>query len=160
MAAVTVHSDSGAQENEIWHSFQCFCICLPWNDGADAMALFFEYWVLRQHDHSPLSPSSRCSYSSLLSAIKVVSFAYLRLLIFLLAILIPACESSGPAFYIMYSAYKLNKQIIYSLDVLLSQFWTRVLFLCPVLTIASCPTYRFIRRQIRWSGISIPLRIF
>ena len=32
--------------------------------------------------------------SSLLSAIKVVSSAYLRLLIFLLGILIPACASS------------------------------------------------------------------
>ena len=37
--------------------------------------------------------------------------AYLRLLIFLLAILIPACVSSSPAFLMMYSAYKLNKQV-------------------------------------------------
>ena len=28
----------------------------------------------------------------------------------LLEILIPACDSSSPAFYMMYSAYKLNKQ--------------------------------------------------
>ena len=48
--------------------------------------------------------------SSLLSAIRVVSSAYLRLLIFLLAILIPACASSSPAFHRMYSAYKLNNQ--------------------------------------------------
>ena len=40
----------------------------------------------------------------------MVSSAYLRLLIFLLAILIPACVSSRPAFLMMYSAYKLNKQ--------------------------------------------------
>ena len=39
-----------------------------------------------------------------------MSPAYLRLLIFLLAILIPACVSSSPAFLMMYSAYKLNKQ--------------------------------------------------
>ena len=31
-------------------------------------------------------------------------------LIFLPAILIPACASSSPAFLMMYSAYKLNKQ--------------------------------------------------
>jgi len=49
------------------------------------------------------------SFSSL-SAIRVVSSAYLRLLIFLPAILIPACVSSSLAFYMMYSAYKLNKQ--------------------------------------------------
>ena len=36
--------------------------------------------------------------------------AYLRLLIFLPAILIPACASSSPAFHIMYSAYRLHKQ--------------------------------------------------
>ena len=36
--------------------------------------------------------------------------AYLRLLLFLPAILIPACASSSPAYHMMYSAYKLNKQ--------------------------------------------------
>ena len=39
----------------------------------------------------------------------VVSSAYLRLFIFLPAILIPAYDSSNPAFLMMYSAYKLNK---------------------------------------------------
>src|SRR5574338_659329 len=48
--------------------------------------------------------------SSSLSAIRVVSSAYLRLLIFLPAILIPACVSSSPVFLMMYSAYKLNKK--------------------------------------------------
>ena len=48
--------------------------------------------------------------SSSLSAIRVVSSAYLRLLLFLLAILIPVCASSSPVFCMMHSAYKLNKQ--------------------------------------------------
>ena len=43
--------------------------------------------------------------SSSLSAIRVVLSAYLRLFIFLLAILIPAC-AHHPAFCMMYSAYK------------------------------------------------------
>ena len=47
---------------------------------------------------------------SLFSAIRVVSSAYLRLLIFLIVILIPACSSFSLAFRMMYSAYKLNKQ--------------------------------------------------
>ena len=47
---------------------------------------------------------------SSLSAIRVVSSAYLRLLRFLPEILILACASSSPAFLIMYSAYKLKKQ--------------------------------------------------
>ena len=48
--------------------------------------------------------------SSSLSAIRVVTSAYLRLLIFLPAILIPACASFSGAFCMMYSAHKLNKQ--------------------------------------------------
>ena len=48
--------------------------------------------------------------SSLLSAIRVVSSAYLRLLIFLPAILILAYASSSLTFRMMYSAFKLNKQ--------------------------------------------------
>ena len=48
--------------------------------------------------------------SYLLSAIRVVSSAFLKLLISLPAILIPACTSSSLEFHIMYSAYKLNKQ--------------------------------------------------
>ena len=41
---------------------------------------------------------------------KIMASAYLRLLIFLLAILIPDCASSILEFCKMYSAYKLNKQ--------------------------------------------------
>ena len=49
------------------------------------------------------------SFSSL-SVIRVVSSAYLRLLIFLPAMLIPASASSSPPFLMMYSACKLSKQ--------------------------------------------------
>ena len=48
--------------------------------------------------------------SSSLSAIRVGSSAYLRLLISLLEILTPACASSSPAVHKIYSTYKLNKQ--------------------------------------------------
>ena len=47
--------------------------------------------------------------SSSLYTIRVVSSAYPRLL-FLPAVLIPACDWSSLAFCKMYSAYKLNKQ--------------------------------------------------
>ena len=57
--------------------------------------------------------------SSLLSAIRVVSSAYLRLiLIFFLAILILARASFSPAFLLMYSAYKLNTALMYSFSYL------------------------------------------
>ena len=49
-------------------------------------------------------------FSSSLSAIRVVSSSYLRLLIFLPAVLILVCSSSSLAFRMMYSACKLNKQ--------------------------------------------------
>ena len=49
--------------------------------------------------------------SYLLSVIRLVSSAYLRLLIFLLLVLIQAsCDSSSLVFPMMYSSYKLNKQ--------------------------------------------------
>ena len=47
---------------------------------------------------------------TLLLATRVLSSAYRRLLIFLAAILISACASSSPAYLMMYSACKLNKQ--------------------------------------------------
>ena len=31
--------------------------------------------------------------------------------------------------------------------------WNQSVVPCPVLTVASCPAYRFLRRQVRWSGI-------
>ena len=49
---------------------------------------------------------------------------------------------------------------IYGLDILLSQFWTSLFVSCLVLTVVSLPAYRFLRRQIRWSGIPISFRIF
>ena len=66
--------------------------------------------------------------SSSLSAIRVVSSAYLRSLIFLPAILILAYDLSSPTFHMMYSAYKLNKQAIYRFDKLLFLFGTSLLF--------------------------------
>ena len=60
---------------------------------------------------------------------RVVLSAYLRLLIFLLAILIPACASSSLAFLMMFSAYKFYKQgNNIQLEVLLFQFGTSLLF--------------------------------
>ena len=76
--------------------------------GSDAMILVF--WMLSFKPTFSLSFIKRLFSSSSLSAIRVVSSAYLRLLIFILAILIPACASSSPACLMMCSAYKLNKQ--------------------------------------------------
>ena len=46
MAAVTIHSDSGAQENKICHCLHFFpAICCE-EMGLDVMILVFECWVL------------------------------------------------------------------------------------------------------------------
>ena len=84
MAAVAICSDLGAQENKVCHCFHCFPIYLPWSDE------------IRCHDLSFLNVEFEASFftllytfikrffsSSLLSAIIMVSSAYLRLLIFL-----------------------------------------------------------------------------
>ena len=79
---------------------------------------------------------------------------------FLPAIL-PAWASSSPAFRMMYSAYKLNKQGD-NIPPWCTPFsvWNQFVVPCPVLTVASWPTYRFHRRQVRWSGVPISWRIF
>ena len=79
--------------------------------GPDAMILVFEMLSLKPtFSLSSFTFIKRLFSSSSLFAIRVVSSAYLRLLIFLLAILIPACASSSQGFLTMYSAYKLSKQ--------------------------------------------------
>ena len=66
---------------------------LPWSKGTGYHDLsFFECWVLIQLFLSPLHIIKKLFSSPLLSAIRVVSSAYLSLLIFLLAILILAWE--------------------------------------------------------------------
>ena len=110
MAAVTICSDFGAPKNKVWHCFH-FCPISHEVMGPDAMVFIF--WMLSFKPTFSLYSFTfikRLFGSSSLSAIRVVLSAYLRLLIFLPAILIPACVSSRPAFLMMYSAYKLNKQ--------------------------------------------------
>ena len=131
---------------------------------------FFECWVPSQLFHSSFTFIKRLFSFSSLSAVRVVSLAYLRFWYFqkilsenyqilseniwyFPAVLILACALSSPAFHMMYSACKLNKQG----DNI--QSWSTPFVPCLVLT-ASWPAYRFLRRQVRWSSIPISLRIF
>ena len=73
--------------------------------GLDAMIFVFSKLSFKPAlSLSSFTYSKRLFSSSLLSAIRVVTTVYLRLLIFLQAILIPACASSSPVFLMMYSA--------------------------------------------------------
>ena len=70
-------------------------------------AIIFVFWMLSFKPTFSLSSFTfikQLFCSSSLSTIRVMSPAYLRLLVFLPAILLPACASSSPAFRMMYSA--------------------------------------------------------
>ena len=117
------------------------------------VAMILVFWMLGFKPTFSLSSFTfikKLFISSLISAIRVVSFAYLRLLIFLPAILIPACASSSLAFLMVYSAYKLNKEGN-NIHPWCTPFliWNHFIVLCLVLTVASWPAYRFLRRQVR-----------
>ena len=162
MAAVTICSDFGAPPkwSQLFFALFPHLFAMKWWDRMP-WSLFFGCWFLNQLFHSPLSLSLRGSVVPLFSTIRVVSSAYLRLFISLLAILIPAYASSSLAFHMMSSAYKLNKQgdnvqpWCTPLPI-----WNQSIVQCPVLTVASWPAYRFLKRQVRWSDIPISWRIF
>ena len=129
--------------------------------GPDAMIFVFwmlsfktTFFTLLFHFHW------KAFSSSSLSAIRVVSSAYLRLLIFLMAILIPACVSFSPAFLMMYSAYKLNKQAD-NIQPWRTPFSYLEPVCCPMSSSNCCfLIYRFLKRQVKWSGIPMSFRIF
>ena len=143
--------------------------------GPDAMILVF--WMLSFKPTFSLSSfpfikrlfsSSSLSVKTHTHNIMVVSSAYLRLLIFLLAILIPAYASSSLAFLMMCSAYKLNKQgdNIQPWCTPLP-IWNQSVVPCPVLTVAFWPVYRFLKiiqvllnNKTRYSYIYLLLKIF
>ena len=125
---------------------------MPWS-------LFFEYWVYECW--AAFSLSSFTFIKKLFSSSSLSAIGWCRLHIwgywyFSPAVLIPAFTSSSPAFLMMYTAYKLNKQGD-NIQPWPAPFliWNQSVVPCPVLTVASWPAYKFLRRQVRWSGIPI-----
>ena len=164
MAVLTIYSDFGAKKiKSVTVSIVSPSICC--HEVMELDAIIFIFWMLSfksGFSFSSFTFLKRLFTSSSLSAIRVVSSTYLRLLIFLPVILIPVCASSSPAFHMMCSAYKLNKQ---GDNIQLWQYtpfpiWNQSIVPCPVLTVASWPAYSFLRRQVRWFGIYISWRIF
>ena len=79
MAAITICSDLGSPKNKVC---QCFPIYLPWSDGTECHDLsFLIVELLSQLFHS--FTSIKRLFSSSLSVIRVVSSAYLLLLLLL-----------------------------------------------------------------------------
>ena len=109
MAPVTIHSDFGDQENKVCHCFHCFPIYLPlkWWDQMP-WSSFFEYWVLSQLFHCPLSPSSRGSSVPLHSlsfySMRRQKDIETRFIVFKIAPQHPAL-AHGRIFILLYSTY-------------------------------------------------------
>ena len=153
MAAVTIHSDFGAQENKICDCFHFFTFSLPWSDGMGCHDLGFfnaefkaRFFTLLFHPHQEGETKLKrslvplhflqlywyylhiwgCWYFSLQFFFNLKLFFNWRIIalqnfivcqispwinhISLLAILIPACDSSNLEFHIRYTANKLLKQ--------------------------------------------------
>ena len=161
MAVVTICSDFGAPKIKsvtISTFFPSICCEVM---GLDAM--IFVYWM------SSFKPAflltsfiliKRLFSSSSLSDIRVETYVPLH---------IWSCSSNldsslwfiQPSIFMMYSAYKLNKQDD-NIQPWHNSFpiWNQSVVSCPVLTVASWHAYKFPRRKVRWSCISISWKIF
>ena len=134
------------------------------HDWATSLLLStFMHWRRKWHPTLVLLPGKSHGWRSLLGCspwghtesdmtsdlAAAAASAYLRLLLFLLAILIPACASSSPAFHMMYSAYKLNKQGG-NIQPWCTPFliWNQSVVPCPVLTVTSWLACTFLRKQV------------
>ena len=160
MAANTICSDFGAPKNKFWHCFHCFPIYFPWSDGTDAM--IFVFWMLSFKPNFLLSFTfiKKLFSSSLLSAIRVGhlhiwGYWHFSRKSWFQLVLLPAQSLSWC------TLYKLSKQGD-NIQPCCTPFpiWNQSVVPCPVLTVDSWPTYRFLKRQVRWSGIPISFRIF
>ena len=147
MAAVTNLSDFRAQEEEICHCFHLFPSICHEVMGLDAMILVSLILSFKP----TLSLSSFTLIKRLFSSSSFLPLEWYHPYIwscwyFFLAILIPAYNSSSPAFPMMLNKQGDNKQPCYT------PFSIRNQSLVPykVITVASWPAYRFLRRQVRW----------
>ena len=125
------------------------------------VSLYFECCFKSAFSLSSFTFIKRLFSSSSISDIRVVSSAYLRLLIFL-----PQSWFQLDLHLVWHFAWctlqELKSRVtIYSFEVLLSQFGSSPLFHVWFLPhIGFLTSYRFLRRQIRWCGIPISLRVF
>ena len=136
----------------VCHCFHCFPIssAMKWRNYMP-WSLFSECWILSKLFHSPLSLSSRGSSIPVRFLpwgwchLSIWDYWYSSRQSWFHLVLHPAHQ-----FLMMYSAYKLNKQFE-NVRPWLTPFpiWNQSVVPCPVLTVASWPAYRFLRRQVR-----------
>ena len=129
---------------------------LPWSDGTDVMISVFGMLSFKPtFSLSSFTFIKRLFSSSSLYAIRVVSSAYPRLMIFLWQSWFQLVHH--PVQHFAWCAlHNLNKQgdniqLWHTPFPILNQY----IVTCPALTVASWLAYRFLRRWIWWSGIPI-----
>ena len=116
---------------------------MPWSS-------FSECWALSQHFYSPLTLSWRGSFYHKGGVICISEVIYISS-----GNLDSNCASSSPAF-LMINKQGENIQPRHIPFLI----WNQTVGPWPVLTVASWPAYRLLRRQVRWSGIPMSWRIF
>ena len=163
LTAITIHSDFGTQENKICHCFHFFPVYLPWKDGNRYHDFhFFECWVLSQlFLFSSFTFIKRLFSFSSLSAIRVTSSAYLRLLIipgnlysslwFIQHgisndVLCIEVKQAGWQYTALSYPFPNFEAVCCSMSG--SNVWFHVWF-----HVASWPTYKFLQRQVKWSDL-------
>ena len=162
MTLVTVWSHFGVQEKKNSHASTFSPSIHHVVMGLDAMISLFLMLNFKS-DFSLFSSTliKNLFSSSSLFAIRMVSSVYPRLLIFSQQSWFQLVIHPASAFYMISSVYRLNKQgdNIQPWRTLFP-IWNQLIFPRPVPTVASWPVYKFLRRQVRWSGIPISWRIF
>ena len=157
MAIIIICSDFGVQENKICHYFH-FAISMSHEVmGLDAMILFFFFFFecsfLSQLFHSPLSPSLRGSLVPL--SFLPLGWYHLHIWSYWYFSWQPGFQPElRPAWHFIWC--KLNKQGD-NIQPWCTPFpiWNQSIVPCQVQTVAFGPTYRFHKRQVRWSGIPV-----
>ena len=162
MASITIHSDFGAQKlKSVTVTIVSPSICPHELMGLDAMILVFWSWVFSQLFHSSLSPSSRDS----LVLLHFLPLEWYHLHIWGCWYFSSNFDSSlcfilsGIYNDILWLKLKKKSDDIQSCPTPFLIF-NQSVFPCLVLTVASWSACRFLRSQVRWSGIHISLRIF
>ena len=125
-----MRNDLRAQENKICHCFHFSPFICYEMMGLDVMILVFLMLSFKPAFSLSFTLIKRPFSSSSLSAIRVVSSAYLRLLIFLPVILIPACGfNQVPFLYFCFYFRYSRRWVIEDLALIYVIKWSAFVFL-------------------------------
>ena len=157
MATVTICSDFGALKKKVSH---CFPIYLPWSDGTRCHDLSFlnveledNFFTLLFHFHQE-ALQFFFTFCHKGAVICVPGYWYFSRQSWFQLVLPPAQRFSWCTLHI-------NKQGD-NIQPWHTPFpiWNQSVVPHSVLTVASWPSHRFLKRQVKWSGIPISFRIF